>query len=132
MKKYVLIGLIALAGCQTSAPQNKSNGEKIRIEFESITQAQDSLTTIISDKSCDASYQCKVLHLGERACGGASHFEIYSTKTANQEEVEHIATQITDFEKRYNQKENSIDTCQHTITPQTLCIKSTCEQVELR
>ena len=112
-----------LAGCQISS-NNKPN------QVATITDAENKLTMLISDKSCDASFQCRVISYGERACGGPSRFDIYSIKNAKQEEVEFLANEITLFEQRYNQSNNAFSTCEHNTAPQTLCISKQCTVIE--
>lgn len=128
MKKGALVSLAILVatGCQSTAP---TETKALNQPFSTMLSAEKKLEKLIVDKSCDASYQCKVLPLGERACGGPSYFKIYSTKTADQEQVEFVASEITSFEQMYNETNNAFSTCQNAIAPQTLCISSTCEVV---
>lgn len=113
-----------LAGCQLNQSNSPAN------PIHTISDAESTLANVISDKSCDATYQCRVIGFGERACGGPSRFAIYSIKNSKQEDVEFLANEITQFEKVYNESSKAFSTCEHNPSPQTLCIANTCELIE--
>lgn len=119
---FVLLGLV-LTGCQ-------SNSTKHSESTKTIVDAENKLALLIKDKSCDATFQCRVIAYGERGCGGPSRFDIYSIKMSKQEEVEYLTNEITLFEKSYNQHNNTFSTCEHTIPPQTLCIAKSCQLIK--
>ncbi|KPV96899.1 hypothetical protein AN214_01360 [Pseudoalteromonas sp. P1-9] len=127
MKLIKISPIVALStllfGCQ-------SNDFKREGEISTITDAETKLQKTIEDKSCDASYQCRVISYGERACGGPSRFDIYSIKTSKQEDIEFLATEITSFEQAYNQKNEAFSTCEHNPAPQTLCLNKKCEVIK--
>ena len=113
-----------LTGCQSTIVNTKQNG------ISTLTDAETKLKTLISDNSCDATFQCRVIAYGERACGGFSRFDIYSIKTVKQEEVEFLANEITQFEKAYNETTQVFASCEHNPAPQTLCIDNSCQRIE--
>jgi lipopolysaccharide export system protein LptA len=128
MTKRQLLLAVSLAtviqGCSSTSNETSTSSEHI-----TITSAEKELANVIKDLSCDASYQCKVLPLGERSCGGPSRFVIYSTKNNSQERIEQLGTEITSFEKAYNKKDGHVESCRSTIQPQTLCLNQQCEQI---
>ncbi|MFY8352623.1 hypothetical protein AAEU29_18920 [Pseudoalteromonas sp. SSM20] len=113
-----------LVGCQLGISNNRAS------DINTISDAESKLNLLINDKSCNATFQCRVIAYGERACGGPSKFDIYSIKNTKQEEVEFIANEITQFEKAYNKSSQHLSTCEHNTSPQTLCINKVCELVE--
>lgn len=120
----LFVACYLLAGCQLS-----QSSTQIR-SINTINDAETTLAKVIADKSCDATYQCRVIAYGERACGGPSRFDIYSIKNSKQEEVEFLANEITQFEKAYNENAPEFSTCEHNPSPQSLCIANTCELIK--
>ncbi|WP_247682591.1 hypothetical protein [Pseudoalteromonas sp. MMG013] len=115
------ITILLLAGC-ASSPLNYNNDG-----------SSPSLTTLIADKSCDASFQCKVLSIGERpACGGPSEYLIYSNKSLNEDLVEKMAAQITKQEQMSNKQQASVDVCKQVLPIQSLCINKKCEAFTIK
>ncbi|MBQ4838978.1 hypothetical protein [Pseudoalteromonas luteoviolacea] len=117
------LSLIFLAGCEAtySEPQSaqaKSNG---------------SLEEIIADKGCDASFQCKVIAVGERlTCGGPSRYLVYSSRNVNEEEVERAAKMVTLAEQSQNKDKIASEICEPVLPVQALCISSTCQSIVLK
>ncbi|WP_372762273.1 hypothetical protein [Pseudoalteromonas sp.] len=107
-----------------SAADSKPVSEK------SIQAAKDELTALITDPQCDAIEQCKVLAVGSRACGGPSSYVVYSTKTAEQQQVEKLAKQITQLESNYNTQNQMVSICQHLTAPSTQCVENKCVKLE--
>ncbi|MBE0366708.1 hypothetical protein PAUR_a3769 [Pseudoalteromonas aurantia 208] len=111
------ITILLLGGC-ASSPMLSYNNDG----------SSPSLTTLIADKSCDASFQCKVLSIGERpACGGPSQYLIYSNKSLNEDLVEQTAAQVTKQEQMSNKQQTSVDVCKQVLPIQSLCINKKCE-----
>jgi hypothetical protein len=128
MKKRLVVCLgylLTLSACSLTAPESSDN------QIRTMSQAEQKLSEITQDKSCDASYQCRVLAIGEKACGGASEYLIFSSKNTSTEHAEHLASEITSFEQIYNKQNQALATCQHLLPPQTLCINSSCQEYKL-
>lgn len=119
-----LLLITSVQGCSSKITEVSSSNTQV-----TITSVEKELASVTTDLSCDASFQCKVLPLGERSCGGPSRFIIYSVKNNKQERVEQLGSEITNFENTYNQTEGSVESCRSTIQPQTLCINKKCEQI---
>ncbi|CAH9065349.1 hypothetical protein PSECIP111951_03689 [Pseudoalteromonas holothuriae] len=114
----ILCGLL-LNGCQTTwTPQQSTLA----------TSHAETLNSLIANKQCDASYQCKVLALGERpACEGPSQYVIYSTKHSDKQALDDIATKITTQERLNNKKPSAQKMCKPVIPVTPLCIKQQCQ-----
>ncbi|BBN80047.1 hypothetical protein PA25_00320 [Pseudoalteromonas sp. A25] len=117
---FILIALVGvlLGGCQitwTTQDSTKKSNDEI-------------LDALIADKACDASYQCKVLAVGERpSCEGPSQYIIYSTKRVNKQKLDDIVTKITEQERMNNESTSSSDTCKAVLPITPLCIKQQCQ-----
>ncbi|MEQ3512564.1 hypothetical protein ABMY35_04195 [Pseudoalteromonas sp. BZB3] len=106
--------LLMLSGCQSPAGT----------QFEE----SNTLKAYVADLSCDASFQCKVIGVGERAaCGGPSNYVVFSTKNVDENEVERLADAETTQERILNERQPPDETCKQVLPIQSLCIKSKCE-----
>lgn len=109
-----VIALFMLSGCQTSQ--------------QNLGSSSDSILSYVADLNCDASFQCKVIGVGERrACGGPSRYVVFSTKTVDESEVERLAIAETKKEQLLNEALSDEDNCQQVLPIQSLCIRNTCE-----
>ncbi|WMO15248.1 hypothetical protein [Pseudoalteromonas piscicida] len=126
MKLAIFIACIgtliaALSGCEItpSDATNRSN-------------ATHTLSDIRANIGCDASYQCKVIGVGERlTCGGPREYLIYSTKHTDEQDVEAAVSAITEQEKLNNKGKAPAISCEPVMPIQTLCIAHTCQAVPL-
>ncbi|MBQ4834449.1 hypothetical protein J8L70_14455 [Pseudoalteromonas sp. MMG010] len=87
------------------------------------------LNEIVSDNECTASFQCKVLEVGARACGGPSKYIVYSTLKTKQEDAEAIANNISAIEKEQN---SSLAECLPVIPVQSLCLAKQCQIIDIQ
>jgi hypothetical protein len=91
------------------------------------------LSELIADTSCDASFQCKILSVGERAaCGGPSQYLVYSNKNIDEERVEALAQQVTIKEQLANQKQAQAEICKQVLPIQALCINNQCKSFTIK
>ncbi|WP_283709829.1 hypothetical protein [Pseudoalteromonas prydzensis] len=97
----------------------------------SLDKSNSSLNELVQDTSCTASFQCKVLEVGQRACGGPSRYVVYSTLNTGQEKAEQLAQQINALEAE-NNKRNGLTDCLPVLPVQALCISQTCQSFELK
>ncbi|KZN46540.1 hypothetical protein [Pseudoalteromonas luteoviolacea] len=117
------IALTLLAGCETSYTATEQ-----QVEHE-----EGSLDQLIADKGCDASFQCKVIAVGERlTCGGPSKYLVYSSRNVDEAQVERAAQLITAEEKARNRDAIASDMCEPVLPIQALCISSTCQSIVLK
>ncbi|MFY8275263.1 hypothetical protein AAEU32_14140 [Pseudoalteromonas sp. SSDWG2] len=123
------------------APQNVESPEAQRIQQavtqpitanaskESILAGYQTLRQLTEDKSCDNSMQCKVVAVGSRACGGPNDYIVYSSKTADANEVQKLADQITASEAQFNAATGMVSICEHLSRPATQCQQNQCTKV---
>ena len=86
--------ILLLSGCASTVTSNEQSKNLSDLNYD--------LNNMVSNNSCTASFQCKVLEVGARACGGPSKYAVYSTLNTSQEEAEQLAQQITKQEKIQN------------------------------
>ena len=118
-----VLASIALSGCETT-----TSGSSARVDLGDLN---DQLNDIVSNNSCTASFQCKVLEVGERACGGPSRYVVYSTLNNTQEQAEQLAERITAAEKSSDQA-LTVNDCSPVLPVQSLCISQQCQAIEIR
>ncbi|MBS3799187.1 MULTISPECIES: hypothetical protein [unclassified Pseudoalteromonas] len=97
---------------------------------ESIAQGYRRIHELTADKTCDTSQQCQVVAVGSRACGGANEYVVFSTKTADAEQVKALAEEITVQERQFNLKTGAVSICEHLMRPSTQCQQSQCVRIQ--
>lgn len=100
------------------------------VSIDDIKTAKAELNTLITDKQCDTSTQCRISAVGSRACGGPSSFIVYSTKSASEKQVAALSDKITKLESSYNSQKGMMSICQHLTTPSTQCVENKCVKLE--
>ncbi|MBD1582736.1 hypothetical protein [Pseudoalteromonas sp. S16_S37] len=118
---FILIVLFGslLSGCHITWTTTPSTVTKSNYEI---------LDDLIADKTCDASYQCKVLAVGKRpSCEGPSQYLIYSTKQVNDRKLNEIANKITEQERSNDDKTSLQETCKPVLPITPLCIRQQCQ-----
>lgn len=116
--------LLIMTGCESTFDTNSSGSANL-------SKANRALAERVEDTSCTASFQCKVLEVGQRACGGPSRYVVYSNLNTEQEAVEQLAQQVTQQEKLANQANGSSD-CSPVLPVQALCINKQCQAFEIK
>lgn len=121
--KLSVISTLLLSGCSSTTPSSNDTSP-----IASELNAQ--LNEIVNNNSCTASYQCKVLEVGARVCGGPSKYVVYSTLNNSQQQAEQLAQQITQQERLTNSKLSSTD-CSPVLEKHSLCIDNQCKTVNI-
>ncbi|WP_282132007.1 hypothetical protein [Pseudoalteromonas aliena] len=116
--------MLLLSGCVSTTPSNS-------VQKQDLAGLNSELNSIINNNSCTASFQCKVLEVGARACGGPSKYVVYSTLNALQKKAENIAAQITQQEETQN-KEKGLTDCLPVLQVQSLCINQQCQSFDIK
>ncbi|NMM42527.1 hypothetical protein [Pseudoalteromonas arctica] len=117
--------LLILSGCVSTSDSTPAN------DNTNVSKLNSALAELVQDNSCTASFQCKVLEVGQRACGGPSRYVVYSTLHTQQENAEQLADQITEQETADNQT-NGLTDCLPVLPVQALCIDQQCQSFELK
>jgi outer membrane murein-binding lipoprotein Lpp len=117
-------GILLLSGCASTTASSNAQGANL-------ATLNSQLNDIVSDNSCTASFQCKVLEVGARACGGPSKYAVYSTLNTPQDKAEQLAQQITAQENTLNKAQGLTD-CSSVIEVQSLCINQQCQSIDIK
>lgn len=120
----VATSIVLLSGCVNSAASGNA-------QATNLAALNSQLDNITSDNRCTASFQCKVLEVGTRACGGPSKYIVYSALNTSQERVEQIAEKITKQESTLN-KTQGLNNCSPVIEVQSLCINQQCQSIDMK
>ncbi|ATC80672.1 MULTISPECIES: hypothetical protein [Pseudoalteromonas] len=115
--------MLLLSGCASTSSSTEQNQNLSDLNYD--------LNNIVSDNSCTASFQCKVLEVGARACGGPSKYVVYSTLNTSQEHAEEVAQKITQQQKAQNKAQGLTD-CSPVLEVQTLCINQQCQAFDIK
>ena len=115
--------ILLLSGCASTVTSNEQSQNLSDLNYD--------LNNMVSNNSCTASFQCKVLEVGARACGGPSKYAVYSTLNTSQEEAEQLAQQITKQEKIQNKAQGLTD-CSPVLEVQSLCINHQCQSFDIK
>ncbi|MBB1387419.1 hypothetical protein H5119_18090 [Pseudoalteromonas sp. SG45-5] len=115
--------MLLLSGCVSTTPSSS-------VQKQDLAGLNSELNSIINN-SCTASFQCKVLEVGARACGGPSKYAVYSTLNTSQEEAEQLAQQITKQESIQNKAQGLTD-CSPVLEVQSLCINQQCQSFDIK
>ncbi|WP_404341589.1 hypothetical protein [Pseudoalteromonas mariniglutinosa] len=119
-----LASMMMLSGCMSTATYKQTNNADL-------DELNDQLKQSVSNIGCTASFQCKVLEVGERACGGPSRYLVYSTLHTQQQQAEQLAKQVTNLEQRTEQPINRND-CSPVLPIQALCIAQKCQEFAIK
>ncbi|MBE3671633.1 hypothetical protein [Pseudoalteromonas distincta] len=115
--------ILLLSGCASTVTSNEQSKNLSDLNYD--------LSNMVSNNSCTASFQCKVLEVGARACGGPSKYAVYSTLNTSQEEAEQLSQQITKQEKIQNKAQGLTD-CSPVLEVQSLCINHQCQSFDIK
>lgn len=120
----IAASLFIITGCESTFDTSSSGSV-------SLSKANSALSKLVEDTSCTASFQCKVLEVGQRACGGPSRYLVYSALNTEQEAAEQLAQQVTEQEALENQASGASD-CSPVLPVQALCINQQCQAFEIK
>ncbi|MEJ6476519.1 hypothetical protein [Pseudoalteromonas piscicida] len=124
--------VISLSFAMTAALATLSGCQLTQTNQTAQSNTELTLSNIKTNVGCDASYQCKVIGVGERlTCGGPREYLIYSTKHSDEQKVEAVVSAITKNEKIENKSKKPAASCEPVMPVQTLCIAHKCQEVPL-
>ncbi len=95
---------------------NDSVKDNLKIEIEQLT----------TDLSCDNDNQCKTYGFGNRPCGGYSSYEIYSSKSTNEQSLIPKVKTYNSLDKLNNIEKGMASICSVVQDLKTSCIKNKC------
>jgi hypothetical protein len=118
-RKSVAAMLIACAGLQACGFAGTDGGPSIAGGLQS--EMRD-IRRLMEQEAGDASArrveQCRVVRIGEQACGGSKSYLIYSTAISSEGKLQELARQYTEAEEKYNRVTGAMSTCSYVMPPQ--------------
>lgn len=96
------------------------------VTTSTLAKLRTEINNIEAVNECDNSMQCEVIAAGSRACGGPSHYMIYSTKHTSKEKALSVASELTKYESLYNAQNNMQSICAMLTKPSTQCVDNKC------
>ena len=100
--------------------------DQTELTKETLKTLRKQVSKIEENNACDTDAQCKVIETGSRACGGPSHYMIYSTKNTSEQKAKKLSQKLTHYESRYNAQNRMISICEMLTKPKTQCINNEC------
>ena len=97
-----------------------------KVSQEVLNSLRADMSSIEKNNECDSNAQCKVIAAGSRACGGPSHYMLYSTKNTSDEKAKSIADKLTKYESIYNAQTGMQSICAMLTKPVTQCMNTKC------
>lgn len=117
---------IAASKASSLQSTNKAQIDQQAVAKEALKVLRSEIALIEANNSCDSSRQCQVIEAGSRACGGPSHYMIYSTKHTPTSRAEQVAKKLTKYESIYNAQNNMVSICAMLVKPGTQCKNNKC------
>lgn len=115
----IVSGMLALAGCQQESTSEKP-------ETAALEPTVANIKSLIGEPSASDVKACKLLEIGEKACGGPEQHLVYSTETVSDQE------QLLSLVREYNRlsrqrKEGQYSTCEFIPRPRLELVDGVCE-----
>jgi hypothetical protein len=76
--------------------------------------------------ACHASKDCRLLPVGDRACGGPSSYAATSKNNPELSKIESLNRDIKQDEKEFNRRYRVISICEVEPTPEVVCVQLRC------
>lgn len=120
MKHFLIIFSFLLLSCEDEA----LNADDLLVEMEAISSDIQTITSL----SCDASLSCKAKAIGVKACGGPTHYIIYST-VSSEAELDYLIGRYNLLNEKYNKVSGLSSDCSIAYPPALDCVSGNCEIV---
>lgn len=80
----------------------------------------------VQDLGCSHDYQCDVVAVGTKACGGPADFVMVSSQNNKYSQIEQLALLSKVLDRDYNVENGIISDCAMQIRPVSLCVQNKC------
>lgn len=118
-QKSVAAMLLACVGLQACGFAGTDGGPSIagglQAEMRDIRRLMEQEA---GDASARRVEQCRVVRIGERACGGPQAYLIYSTAVSSERKLQELARQYAEAEEKYNRVTGAVSTCSQVMPPE--------------
>ena len=105
--------------------KKESDPKEKKKDHERYQILQAKLDEYTATKPCETAAQCKVISLGNKPCGGAWGYEIYSTQTVSEADISKVISEM-DAIKKKNMRKGMVSTCEHIPEPIAQCVENQC------
>ncbi len=89
-------------------------------------QIESDITRAIGPASCTEQRQCRVLPMGAKPCGGASHFKVYSVTNTDETKLNQMAARHSQISALLQRGSGRMSACQLATPPLIYCENSQC------
>lgn len=119
MKKPVAAMLLACGGLQACGFAGTDGAPTIAGGLQAeMREIRRSMEQEVGEASARRIDQCRVLRVGEKACGGPQAYLIYSTAVSSERKLQELARQYTEAEEKYNRVTGAMSTCSYVLPPE--------------
>ncbi len=89
-------------------------------------QLYQRMVKLTEDKQCQQDTDCKVLAVGQRACGGPEQFMPYSVVQTDQKLLQYTQERYSKLKREQQQRLGMVSTCQVLAEPTPACQANQC------
>lgn len=120
MKYFLILFSFLCFSCEEEA----LSADDLLVEMEAISSDIQTITSL----SCEADSSCKAKAIGVKACGGPTHYIIYS-KVTSEAELDYLIGRYNVLNEKYNNLSGLYSDCSITNPPALDCVSGNCEIV---
>jgi hypothetical protein len=117
--KTLILGFVILMSCQKESIDALTDDQKLE-------QMGKEIEEFAKNKACTNGDGCKTMAIGAKACGGPTHYIIYSLSKTDEKQLAEKVKQYTDFQKELNIKYNRVSDCLFLQPPSVDCLNGVC------
>ena len=125
----VLSAALAGAGCNAFVDDDRNLGTFGSFEvYQQARQAAEAdLGRLIGDAEASGLSACRTVPVGAKACGGPSHYVVYSTEAAEAAAIVQAAEDITQLDEQANREFDLTSDCAVTPEPTVVWAGGQCQ-----
>jgi hypothetical protein len=88
------------------------------------------IETMIGKAACQRDDECKTIAYGEKPCGGAREYRVFSIQETNTEPLEHRVARYNRLDQRRNALSSAVSDCAFVKEPVVRCLNKVCQPVK--
>ena len=115
MRALALIVLVGLSGCSMAVDDS---GRATYLDERAALLAR--LDAAIGEARADGPAACRVLPVGEKACGGPAEHRVYSVTDGDPAEAEALATEIAALDREATERLGLVSDCAVVAAPRVV------------
>ena len=123
-----------LSGCTTLPATsdgivNQLDGPLAQMQVDT-KQLYQRMQRLTADKNCQETAECKLLPVGNKACGGPEQYLLYSSQQTDEKLLAITNDRYSKLKKQQQQRLGMYTTCQMVIEPVAQCRQRQCVILE--